>query len=396
MGLMSNRKLSLALLLLGAYGCSSSSTPADAGKDAGKPDGGDAATSDAGDSATDTASDSTPAPADASDAATDASDASSDAIVLTPAQARGKYLVNNVIACPDCHTPHKADGSPDLTKFLAGDPGFVTLPNGDKLGSRNLTNDATGLKNLTDAEVKDLFLNGKRTAAVGGFLNPTMPYYVLHNMTSGDADAIVAYLRTVPGVVSMIPQRAVSFDVPAAANPLDTNKIPLPIAAAANIDSALRGRYLAAEVGLCVECHTQHQMAADVLNTSKIFAGGEDFTALFATSLMIHPVSLNLTSDATTGLGTWAASDIVTVLKQGKSKDGTGICPPMPAGPMGAYGGLTDSDAEDIANYIKSLPPIVNAIVDMCVFPPAGPADGGTDALSSDASDAVSSDASGN
>ena len=67
---------------------------------------------------------------------------------------------------------------------------------------------------------------------------------------------------------------------------------------------------------------------------------------------------------------------------------------------MGAYGGLLDSDATDIANYIKSLPPIVNAIVDMCVFPPPAPADGGTDALSSDASDASdaasSSDATGN
>jgi hypothetical protein len=389
-----------ALLMVGAFGCSSSSTtPKDSGasgdanhdSSTGTETGADTgAETGGGDVAVDHTTD--------VPVSSDGGDASVDGIVQTPLQARGDYLVNHVISCPDCHTPHKADGSPDLTKFLAGDPGFVTLPNGDKLGSRNLTNDATGLKNFTDAEIKDMFLNGKLPAAMqSAALNPTMPYYVFHNMAPLDADAIVAYLRTVPAVMNTIPSRAASFDVAVPANPLDTNMIPLPLETFTARDSALRGRYLAAESGLCVECHTQHQMAADVLNTAKIFAGGEDFSAFFASTLMIHPVSLNLTSDTATGLGTWAASDIVTVLLQGKSKDGTGICPPMPAGPMGAYGGLHADDAMDIANYIKSLPPITNAIVDMCVFPPLPPPDGGTDALMSEAgSDASSGDASGN
>jgi cytochrome c len=42
----------------------------------------------------------------------------------------------------------------------------------------------------------------------------------------------------------------------------------------------------------------------------------------------------------------------------------------MPFGPMGAFGGLTQRDATDIANYIKSLPAISNQIDDMCSFPP--------------------------
>src|SRR3954468_8600818 len=33
---------------------------------------------------------------------------------------RGDYLVNHVAACPDCHTPRKMDGSPDMAKFLSG------------------------------------------------------------------------------------------------------------------------------------------------------------------------------------------------------------------------------------------------------------------------------------
>ena len=368
-----------ALFVVGTLGCSSSTnepkdsgTPSDGGHDAGA------------DAVVDHAMD---APVTDGGGGGDA-DASVDVgFVQTALQVRGDYLVNHVIACPDCHTPRKADGSPDFTKFLAGDPGFVTLPNGDKLGTKNLTNDSTGLKNFTDAEIKDMFLNGKLPAAMGGgALNPTMPYYVLHNMTAEDADAIVAYLRTVPAISNTIPRRGVSFDVPGPANPLDPAKIPLPLEAFPARDSALRGRYLAAESGLCVECHTEHQMmSADVLLTSKIFAGGEDFSSLFGNA--IHPVSKNLTSDVATGLGTWAASDIVNVLLKGVAKDGTGICPPMPVGPMGAFGGLHADDAMDIANYIKSLPPITNLIVDMCVFPPPQPTDGGT---------AASGDASGN
>jgi cytochrome c553 len=258
--------------------------------------------------------------------------------------------------------------------YLAGNPSFIALPNGDKLGSRNLTNDETGLKNRTDAEIKDMFLNGKRPAATGTEpLNPVMPYYVLHNMTDADATAVVAYLRTVPAVSNTIPRRAASFDVPAAAPPIPTTAIPSPLSTWPDQASATRGKYLAAQAGLCIECHTQHLAAgsATVLDETKMFAGGEDFSSLFAGTLNITPVSKNLTSD-TTGLSTWAVADIVTVLKQGKAKDGTGICPPMPVGPMGAFGGLTDADATDIANYIKSLPPISKTITDMCIFPPTG------------------------
>jgi hypothetical protein len=311
---------------------------------------------------------------------------------LTPLQTRGKYLVDNVIACSDCHTPQTPTG-PDLTHYLAGNPNFVAIPTGDggvaRLGSRNLTNDPTGLKNRTDDEIKNMFMNGLRPPATGAgdagptALNPIMPYYVFHNMTGADADAIVAYLRTVPGVNNEIPRRDPMFDVPGPANYINPANIPMPSTApdASTHDSEMRGRYLAGQSGLCIECHTMHQSGpdagAEVLTPGMYFAGGEDFSPFFAATLMIRPVSKNLTSDMATGLGSWTADDIVKVLLQGKAKDGTGICPPMPAGPRGAYGGLAPADALDIANYIKSLPAISHNVPDMCVFPPVPP-DAGT------------------
>jgi hypothetical protein len=396
------RMLALVVMLASGAACSSSSPSkakdggADggaAGKDGGAAgkDGGSTAGKDGG--TTDTATTDAPADVATSETGGDAG----DALTYTPLQARGAYLVNTVIGCPDCHTPMLPTGAPDMTKFLAGNANFVVLPNGDKLGSRNLTNDTTGLKNISDADIKSLFMTGQRGVGTSlEVLNPIMPYYVLHNMTTDDADAIVAYLRTVPAVVNTIPKRGVSFDVATPANPLDPDLIPLPVDTYTNRESALRGRYLAAETGLCIECHTTHlATGADVLDTTKMFSGGEDFSSFFAATIMIHPVSKNLTSDATTGLGTWALSDVVAAVKMGKAKDGSGICPPMPTAD---YANLTTADATDIANYIKSLPPIVHAIADICVFPPVAPTDGGTSEAGSEAGGdtAAAGDASGN
>jgi mono/diheme cytochrome c family protein len=306
-------------------------------------------------------------------------------VSLTQQQARGKYLVDHVVACPDCHTPTDEMFRPLPGKYLSGMKCFIKLPNGDCLHTPNLTNDATGLKNRTDAEIKDMFLNGKRPAATSGgagdggaaevtALNPFMPYYVFHNMDADDADAIVAYLRTVPAVENSPGRRSASFDVPAPAAYIDPANIPMPSPGYASMESALRGRYLTSKIGLCVECHTQHNPpgSPSVLMAGKYFQGGERFDFGFP----VVPVSKNLTSDMATGLGNWKVEDIVKVLKEGKDKDGKGICPPMPVGPMGAYGGLSYQDSLDIANYIKSLPAASNMINDTCTFPPK-PQDGG-------------------
>ena len=306
-----------------------------------------------------------------------------------PLVARGRYLVNAVIACSDCHTPQLPSGGPDMSKFMAGNAAFVKLPSGAALPTPNLTPDpATGLGAYSAAQIKRMILDGIVPGADGGVeaLNPFMPYYVFHNMADEDADAIVAYLQSLPPVANPIPERSPEFAVPAPANYLDPATIPMPAATFPERASALRGRYLATEIGLCIECHTPHPASGpDAIDPSKYFQGGEDYTQIFLGTLNIKPVSRNLTSDSKTGLGNWEAADIVTVLKKGVDFQGNGICPPMPVGPMGAYGGLTDGDALDIANYIKSLPPAVNEIPDMCSWPPRPLPDGGvTDAPSVD------------
>jgi hypothetical protein len=65
-------------------------------------------------------------------------------------------------------------------------------------------------------------------------------------------------------------------------------------------------------------------------------------------------------------------------------KEGAMSCPPMPAGPTQAFGGMTDQDALDIGNYITSLPPIDNGVIPMCM--PPGMMDGGMDGSMGDGS----------
>lgn len=280
---------------------------------------------------------------------------------------RGRYLVDHVIACPDCHTPRDEMGAPLQDRYMAGVECFVPLENGSCLNTPNLTNDATGLANRTDDEIKTMITTGVRPTATGDeALNPFMPYYVFHNMRESDLNAVVAYLRSIPAVEHAVPRSGPEFEVSEPVNPIDLDTIPMPAEDYANQDSALRGRYLATQVGLCIECHTPHEEGPNVLDPSKYFQGGERFEI----GLPVVPVSKNLTSDQRTGLGDWSVREIMEVLKDGVDLENKGICPPMPAGPMAAYGGLTDDDARDIANYLKSLPPIENEIEDMCTWPP--------------------------
>jgi mono/diheme cytochrome c family protein len=373
-----------ATLALGAWGCddddgpkgdagtSSDARPADGGSDSA---GGDARPADGG--STDGGSTDGPG----LEAGGDAGDAGDAAAALTPQQTRGKYLVDVVIACPECHTPRGAMGVFLPGRYLSGDSTpapnctFASANRMECLYPRNLTNHETGLKNRTDAEIKKMIQEGKRPTATGEeALHPVMPYYNLKNLTDADADAIVAYLRTVPGVDNTVPRRGASFDIPMPVPAVNVANIPMPTAGYADTAAAMRGRYLAGQAGLCMECHTKHlPMGPTALDETKLFQGGEDFTGFLGPTVMIR--TKNLTPDMTTGLGTWTLEQIVSAITEGKDKDGKGICPPMPYGKLGenmmaGYGNLTAQDAMDIAHYLKSIPPATNMVPDMCTFPP--------------------------
>jgi mono/diheme cytochrome c family protein len=114
---------------------------------------------------------------------------------------RGAYLANAVAICGDCHTPKKPDGSPDMTKVLAGAP----VPN-DGYAPNITPDDTTGIGKWTDAQIARLLRTGY--APDESVMSETMDEVIrdgYQNMSESDALAIAAFLKTIPAVKSAPP-----------------------------------------------------------------------------------------------------------------------------------------------------------------------------------------------
>lgn len=116
---------------------------------------------------------------------------------------RGKYLVT-LAGCSDCHTPGTFLGKPDMGKFLGGsDVGFF-MPGLGIFPGRNLTPDPeTGLGKWTDDQILAAITTGVRPD--GRKLAPIMPVEALSKLTKDDAQAVVAFLRSIPAVKNAVP-----------------------------------------------------------------------------------------------------------------------------------------------------------------------------------------------
>ncbi|HYV34324.1 MAG TPA: c-type cytochrome [Gemmataceae bacterium] len=106
---------------------------------------------------------------------------------------RGDYLVNNVGRCAECHTARKANGELDNAKHLQGSPTWFAPNPGIKFkkwdkSAPDLTQSGRAGKWTEERLVKFL--------STGEQANAPMPAY---KMTLEDAQAVTAYLRSLPG-----------------------------------------------------------------------------------------------------------------------------------------------------------------------------------------------------
>ena len=293
---------------------------------------------------------------------------------------RGRYIMNTLGACTFCHTPLNPDGSRDNTRLFAGvdclfDTDGIGSNGSGCVSSRNLTDDATGLHNATDTQIKDAFRNGHRTD--GKTLAPIMPYWIFHNMNDYDADSIVAYLRTVPGVNHTVqanepPWSDINDSGSAGISPyIMDSEIPMPTGGGS---AAMYGRYLAAMAGLCIDCHTPDAMQPSprLIDLTKAFQGGRLFfkeqLGLLDPSYPEMIYSRNLTPD-TTGLQGWTMAQIEDAIARGKDQMGSAVCAATHGSMISPYAALTPSDLDDITIYIMNLPPEVNDTGSDCAGP---------------------------
>ncbi|HWT08914.1 MAG TPA: cytochrome c [Roseomonas sp.] len=254
--------------------------------------------------------------------------------------ARGRYLVESIAGCGNCHTPKGPQG--DLPGMnLAG--GQVIDEQPFRAVASNITPDPeTGIGRWTEAQIARAIREGIRPD--GRIIGPPMPFELYRGIADSDLAAMVAYLRSVPAVRNAVPASEYRIPLPPSYGP-PVASVPDPPAN----DPVARGAYLAGPVGHCIDCHTP-MAAGGQRDWSRTGLGGQPFNGPWGTS-----VARNITPDREHGLGAWTDVQILRAVTQGVSADGRQLFPPMG---YGYYARMTPGDLGDLLAYLRSLRPL--------------------------------------
>jgi mono/diheme cytochrome c family protein len=266
---------------------------------------------------------------------------------------RGRYLVESILGCGNCHTPKTTAGEPIAARNLSGGGLTFSVPPFAGVASNITPDRETGIGSWTDDAIKRAIVEGKRPnhgRLANTHLGVVMATSFFKALTPGDLDAVVQYLRSVPPIRN---------EVAAPVYRMAQTHQPFPDAEAGFSEAAMkdpvyRGRYLAT-IGHCMECHSP--MDKGVFDYGRLGAGGRVFDAGLVQGFPASwPGSRapNLTSHRTAGLGGWTDAQIERAIAQGISRDGRKLQPPMP---FSYYARLSPSDRSAIVAYLRTLPP---------------------------------------
>jgi mono/diheme cytochrome c family protein len=250
---------------------------------------------------------------------------------------RGKYLVDTVMTCHNCHTPRGPNG-PMFDKALSGGMRFDEPP--FDVTASNITSDKeTGIGSWSDADIKKLLTTGVRPNGVPtAIVMPTAFYKVI---TARDLDAIAAYLHTIPPVKNKVPDPVYKIVLQQPVVPNAQSQM-----TEADLgDKLKRGSYLVT-IAHCMECHTP--MGPKGRDFARTGAGGFEFKGPFGVS-----VSRNITSSKTKGLGAWSDDEIKRAITTGVSRDGSKLKPPMG---FAFYAKVAPDDLDAMVAYLRTVP----------------------------------------
>jgi mono/diheme cytochrome c family protein len=256
--------------------------------------------------------------------------------------AHGRYLVETIAGCGNCHTPRLPDGAPDNSKNLAG--AFVIEEPVFKAYAPNITPDMeTGIGAWTEDQIVHAIRNAQRPD--GQFLGPPMSFGWYRNMSDTDVRAIAKYVKSVPAVRNEVPRS--TFQIPLNGfGPTVTSVPDVP-----KTDIVKYGEYLAGPVGHCMDCHTTYVMGQ--IDMAQLGRGGNVYSRPFIYDWAA--VSANLTSHPEAGLGAWTDDEIKRAITEGISRNGRELLPFMP---YWLYKKMEPSDLDAVVAYLRSLPPL--------------------------------------
>ena len=249
---------------------------------------------------------------------------------------RGKVLMDGIVACGNCHVARGPQGQPLFDKGLSGGMVFDEKP--FRAVASNITPDKdTGIGNWTDAQLARAIREGVRPD--GSLIGPPMPMAFYRHLGDSDLAAIVAWLRAQPPVANKLEKSVYRMPLPPAYGPpIKSVKAPSPK------DKVRYGEYLA-RIGHCMDCHSPRGEDGRLV-TTKLGAGGQVFPGPWGQS-----VARNLTPHAT-GLKDWSDAEIARAIRDGVSKDGSKLKPPMG---FDFYKNIADDDMAALIAYLRSL-----------------------------------------
>jgi mono/diheme cytochrome c family protein len=256
---------------------------------------------------------------------------------------RGKYLVEGILTCGNCHTPRGPGGVLDTARLHAGGPQRWDTSEYTVKGANITPDRETGIGGWSANDVRRGVRDGVRPN--GQQLSPQMPYGYYKIFTPADLEAVVVYVRSLPPVSSKVAASVykvakMHVEIPAGADQ--------PMPESAMKDPAKRGFYLVT-LGHCMECHSPRMDGRSDLKNA-LGKGGEKFEGPWGVS-----VSRNITSHPVSGLGGWSDAEIKRAITQGVGKDGRKLLPPMG---FAWYARMTDQDLDAIVAYLQTVPPL--------------------------------------
>ncbi len=253
--------------------------------------------------------------------------------------ALGAYLAR----AGDCAACHTARGGP-----VYGGGRALATPFGDVVAPNITPDKANGIGSWTADDFWRALHHGK--SKDGRMLYPAFPYPNYTKISRPDADAIFAFLQTVPAVNHARQAHRLRF-------PYNQS---LMLAAWRALyfrpgeyqenrqQSAQwnRGAYLVQGLGHCNACHT-----------SRNFLGASQSGVDLAGGMIpiLNWYAPSLTSDKEAGLGLWPQEDIHALLKTGVAPQGA-VFGPMAEVVAQSLQHLSDADIAAMAGYLKSLP----------------------------------------
>ncbi len=260
---------------------------------------------------------------------------------------QGRYLVQSVLGCLDCHSQVNSAPQPGAVPSFSGLGGGRVMVNekGFVLAAPNITPDLdTGAGDWTDDQFARAIREG--IGHDGRALFPIMPYRYFRTLSDEDLASVIVYIRSIEPVHNALPKPRIPFPVSRL-----IKSAPEPVLAPvvySKQDRISRGWYLT-RIGSCISCHTPDDQMHQPMKGME-FAGGKQIEGFPARSA-------NITPDPS-GISYYDEAMFIRVMRTGHV-GARQLNPPMP---WWVFRNMNDEDLKSIFAYLQTVKPINNHV----------------------------------